>query len=62
MDIKFESLSLDTIEENLNFIKSTHPERLKTISLRAENLTEYGIDIYGKPMLHKLMDLLESYE
>lgn len=62
MDIKFESLSLDTIEENLNSIKASHPERLKTISLRAENLTEYGIDIYGKPMLHKLMDLLETYE
>ena len=62
MDIKFESLPLDTIEKNLNSIKATHPERLRRISLRAENLTEYGIDLYGKPMLHKLMDLLESYE
>lgn len=62
MDIKFESLDLNTIEKNLSSIKATHPERLHTISLRAENLTEYGIDIYGKPMLHHLIDLLESYE
>lgn len=61
MDIKFESLSLDTIKSQLDYIKSTNPERLKVISLRAENLTEYGIDIYGVPMLHKLIDLLEEY-
>lgn len=62
MHIKFESLSLDTIERELDSIKTHTPDRLHTISLRAENLTEYGIDIYGKPMLHKLLELLEKYE
>lgn len=62
MNIKFESLSLDTIEQNLNFIKEHMPETMRIISLRAENLTEYGIDIYGKPMLHKLIDLIDSYD
>ena len=62
MDIKFESLSLEIIEENLNAIKEKHPEHLTTISLRAENLTEYGIDVYGKPMLHKLIELIDSYD
>lgn len=61
MNIKFESLSLDTIEQNLNFIKEYMPETMRVISLRAENLTEYGIDIYRKPMLHKLIDLIDSY-
>lgn len=62
MHIKFESLSLEAIRENLDSIREEHPEWLKTISLRAENLTEYGIDIYGRPMLHALLDLLNSYE
>lgn len=61
MNIKFESLSLDTIRQNLNHIKEHMPETMRVISLRAENLTEYGIDIYGKPMLHKLIDLIDSY-
>lgn len=62
MEIPFESLSLDIVKQNLDFIKESNPEKLHNISLRAENLTEYGIDIYGRPMLHKLLDLLQSYE
>ncbi len=61
MDIKFESLSLETIKIYLDFIQLTSPEQMKKISLRAENITEYGIDIYGKPMLHELIKLVESY-
>lgn len=62
MDIKFESISLDIIEENLNFLTRVAPETLRNISLRAENLTEYGIDIYGESKLDKLIDLLNSYK
>lgn len=62
MDIKFESLSLDFLKKELDFIKAHSPEKMKHISLRAENLTEYGIDLYGKPMLHKLLELINSYD
>ncbi len=62
MDIKFESLSLEEIKANLDKVKEASPELLHTISLRAENLTEYGIDLYGKPMLHKVIDLIDSYD
>lgn len=62
MDIRFESLSLETIKKNLDFFKEHNPEKLSKISLRAENLTEYGIDIYGEQKLHLLIDLLDSYE
>lgn len=62
MHIKFESLSLDVIKENLDSIREKHPEWLRRISLRAENLTEYGLDIYGRSMLPSLLDLLNSYD
>lgn len=62
MDIPFESLSLNTIRENLDAIRQEHPEWMKKISLRAENLTEYGIDIYGEQKLDALLDLLNSYD
>lgn len=62
MYIPFESLSLDTIRENLDAIRQEHPEWMKKISLRAENLTEYGIDIYGEQKLDALLDLLNSYD
>lgn len=61
MDIKFESISLDVIKKNFDAIKAIAPEKLKTVSLRAENLTEYGIDIYGEQRLHELIDLVDSY-
>lgn len=62
MDIKFESLSLDEIRSNLDRIRLDSPEIMQRISLRAENLTEYGIDLYGKPMLHELIALIDSYD
>ena len=62
MDIKFESIPLEIIKENLDFIKKVAPEKMKRISLRAENLTEYGIDIYGEPKLDELLELINSYD
>lgn len=62
MNIPFESLSLDYIKEKLDWYKENHPEQMEIFQIRAENLTEYGIDIYGKPMLHKLIDLVERYD
>lgn len=62
MDIRFESLSLEGIKTNLDRIKLNNPEQMRTISLRAENITEYGIDIYGRQMLHELIYLIDSYE
>ena len=58
MNIPFESLSLETIKAELDFIKETNPELMKWVDLRAENLTEYGIDIYGEQRLHELIDLI----
>lgn len=62
MEIPFESLSLETIQQNLDHIRDTYPERLKRVSLRAENLTEYGIDLYGEQCLHNVIDLIDSYD
>lgn len=62
MDIKFESIPLDKLKAKLDYLKEYHPEQLKHINLRAENLTEYGIDIYGSQKLHELIDLLDSYD
>ena len=62
MHIPFESLKLETIKQNLDFIRDTEPDKLNCISLRAENLTEYGIDIYGEQCLEKVIDLIDSYE
>lgn len=62
MDIPFESLSFEEIKERLDYYKEHHPELLETISLRAENLTQYGLDIYGRRELAKLIDLISSYD
>lgn len=62
MDIKFESLSLEKIQKNLDIIRENNPEWMRKVSIRAENLTEYGLDIYGKPMLHELIYLIDSYD
>ena len=62
MDIKFESIPLEVIKENMDFIKEVAPEKMKHISLRAENLTEYGIDIYGEQKLDELLNLINSYD
>ena len=62
MHIPFESLSLELIKEKLDYFKENFPEKMRHISLRAENLTEYGIDIYGTPQLPKLLYLINSYD
>lgn len=61
MDIKFESLSLEYIKKQLDYYKENDPDKLRKINLRAENLTEYGLDIYGCQMLHELINLVSSY-
>lgn len=61
MDIKFESLPLEEIKLRLDYLKENHPELLQKISLRAENLTEYGIDLYGEQRLQDILNLLNSY-
>ncbi|MCI9233739.1 MAG: radical SAM protein [Bacilli bacterium] len=62
MNIPFESISLEEIKRELDYIKKTNPEMMRCVNLRAENLTEYGIDIYGEPRLHELIDLIDSYD
>lgn len=62
MDIPFESLSLKYIKEKLDWYKCVSPEKLYHIVLRAENLTEYGIDIYKRQALDELIELISSYE
>lgn len=61
MNIPFESLSLDYIKENLDWYQKNHPNKMRHIMLRAENLTEYGLDIYGYQALPKLIEILNSY-
>lgn len=62
MEIRFESLSLEIIKSNLDQIRLSEPKKMKKISIRAENIAEYGIDIYGKQMLHELIYLIDSYD
>lgn len=62
MHIPFESVPLNQIKEQLDWWKKHHPEQMKHLSLRAENLTQYGLDIYGIQALDKVIDLLNSYE
>ncbi len=62
MNIPFESISLDNIKSELDNIKARAPELMTGICLRAENLTEYGIDIYGEQRLQDLIKLIASYE
>ncbi len=62
MYIRFESQKYTFIKEQLDWYQKNEPEKMKHISLRAENLTEYGVDLYRKPMLHKIIELINSYE
>lgn len=62
MNIPFESLSLEYIKEHLEWFKKYHPEQMEYVSLRAENLTQYGLDIYNKQMLHEVIRLLNNYD
>lgn len=62
MYIRYESQKFTFIKKQLDWYQANAPEKMKHISLRAENLTEYGIDLYGKPMLHRIISLINSYE
>lgn len=62
MNIPFESQTLEFLKEQLDWFKNNHPDQMKNVCLRAENLTEYGLDIYGKQELHRVIDLVDSYE
>ncbi len=62
MHIRFESLPLETIKRALDHYRDVSPEKMETISLRAENLTEYGMDLYGYQRLPELIDLIASYD
>ena len=62
MEIPFESQELSFLRERLDWFKEHHPEQMEYVSLRAENLTQYGIDINNKKELHKVIELIESYD
>jgi len=62
MDIPFESQSIEYLKERLDWYKENHPEQMKGVSLRAENLNQYGLDLEGKRTLNKVIDLLDSYD
>lgn len=62
MYIRYESQKYTFIKKQLDWYQENEPEKMQHISLRAENLTEYGIDLYGKPMLHSIIALINSYE
>lgn len=61
MHIPFESQTLESLKKQLDWLKENHPEQMKHVSLRAENLTQYGIDIDGEQTLYKVIDLIDSY-
>ena len=62
MNIPFESKKIEDIKQKLDWYKANHPEQMNHISLRAENLTEYGIDLYGHQRLQDLIKLIDSYD
>ncbi len=62
MHIPFESQSIEFLKEKLDWFRDNHPEQMTYVSLRAENLNQYGLDIYGKRSLNKVIDLLNSYD
>lgn len=61
MNIPFESQPLEKIKKELDWYKENYPEQMKTVNLRAENLTEYGIDLYQEQKLPELIELLNNY-
>ncbi len=61
MNIPFESQSIEFLKEKLDWYKENHPEQMKCVSLRAENLNQYGLDLEGNRTLNKVIDLLNSY-
>jgi radical SAM superfamily enzyme YgiQ (UPF0313 family) len=62
MNIPFHSVPLEKIKMFLDYFKNNDPQWLQIISLRAENLTEYGMDLYGERRLYEVLELLNRYE
>lgn len=62
MNIPFESQSIEFLKEKLDWYKENYPKQLKYVSLRAENLNQYGLDIDGENTTYKVIDLLNSYD
>ena len=62
MDIPFESQPIEFLKEKLDWYKEHYPEQMNFVSLRAENLNQYGLDLDGNMALNKVIDLLDSYD
>lgn len=61
MNIPFETQPIDKIKEKLDWYKENHPEQMRVLRLRAENLTECGYDLGDNYTLDKYIDLVDSY-
>ncbi len=61
MHIPFHSVSIERIQRLLDWTQKNYPEWLKIISLRAENITEYGLDLYGERCFYKVLELMNNY-
>ena len=57
----FHSVPLKQIKSLLDGLRNTSPEWMQVISLRAENLTEYGLDLYGERRLYEVLELINEY-
>lgn len=62
MNIPFETQPIDKIKDELDWYKENHPEKMKVLRLRAENLTECGYDLGDNHTLDKYIDLVDSYD
>lgn len=62
MNIPFESLTLESIKNEMDYLKENDPSVLKVVDLRAENITEYGFDLGKNPRLPDLVNLVSSYD
>lgn len=62
MHIPFESQPLDKLRQELDWYKENHPEQMRVVRLRAENLTECGLDIDNTQTLDQIIDLVDSYD
>lgn len=62
MNIPFETQPIDKIKDELDWYKENHPEKMRVLRLRAENLTECGYDLGDNYTLDKYIDLVDSYE
>lgn len=61
MHIPFQSIPLKRIKRLLDWARKEAPEWLAIISLRAENITEYGLDLYGERRFYEVLELINDY-